>query len=153
MPKGDLEVLPDNLGIIKDSMMVKTSDARNLFHSHFFVFGFANPLLSNNLILSAIIGTVGSIICLIKYSKYSINLTFFTIMNWINIVNPIAWIMGLIWYVPLFLYSYEKVKSKLKIILILPLIIPPFLNASGYLACVISIFIINMYSREGLKKI
>ena len=153
MPKGDLEVLPDNLGIIKDSMMVKTSDARNLFHSHFFVFGFANPLLSNNLILSGIIGTIGSIICLIKYSKYSINLTFFTIMNWINIVNPIAWIMGLIWYVPLFLYSYEKVKSKLKIILILPLIIPPFLNASGYLACVISIFVINMYSREGLKKI
>ena len=153
MPKGDLEVLPDNLGIIKDSMMVKTSDARNLFHSHFFVFGFANPLLSNNLILSSIIGTIGSFICLIKYSKYSINLTFFTIMNWINIVNPISWIMGLIWYVPLFLYSYEKVKSKLKIILILPLIIPPFLNASGYLACVISIFIINMYSREGFKKI
>ena len=151
MPPGDLKVLPDNLGIIKDSMMVKTSDARNLFHSHFFVFGFANPLLSNNLILSGIIGTIGSFICLIKYSKYSINLTFFTIMNWINIVNPISWIMGLIWYVPLFLFSYGKIKPSLKIVLILPLILPPFLNISGYLACLISIFITNFYSRDGLK--
>ena len=151
MPPGDLKVLPDNLGIIKDSMMVKTSDARNLFHSHFFVFGFANPLLSNNLILSGIIGTIGSFICLIKYSKYSINLTFFTIMNWINIVNPISWIMGLIWYVPLFLFSYGKIKPSLKIVLILPLILPPFLNISGYLACLISIFITNLYSRDGLK--
>ena len=151
MPPGDLKVLPDNLGIIKDSMMVKTSDARNLFHSHFFVFGFANPLLSNNFILSGIIGTIGSFICLIKYSKYSINLTFFTIMNWINIVNPISWIMGLIWYVPLFLFSYGKIKPSLKIVLILPLILPPFLNISGYLACLISIFITNLYSRDGLK--
>ena len=151
MPPGDLKSLPDNLGIIKDSMMVKTSDARDLFHSHFFVFGFANPLLSNNLILSGIIGTIGSIFCLIKYSKYSINITFFTIMNWINIVNPISWIMGLIWYVPLFLFSYEKVKPSLKIVLILPLILPPFLNISGYLACLISVFITNLYSRDGLK--
>ena len=85
MPIGELRELPKNLGVIKDSMMVRTSDARNLFHSHFFVFGFANPLLSNNLFLSAIIGTFGALICLFKYSKYSITLCFFTIMNWINI--------------------------------------------------------------------
>ena len=151
MPQGDLKVLPDNLGIIKDSMMVKTADARNLFHSHFFVFGFANPLLSNNLFLSGIIGFIGSFICLIKYSKYSITLCFFTIMNWINIVNPISWIMGLFWYVPLFIFSYDKIKPSLKIVIILPLILPPFLNVSGYLACIISLFIINFFSREALK--
>ena len=76
MPIGDLKELPNNLGIIKDTMMVRTSDARNLFHSHFFVFGFANPLLSNNLILSGIIGSLGSFICLFKYSKYSRTLSF-----------------------------------------------------------------------------
>ena len=134
-------------------MIVRTSDARNLFHSHYFVFGFANPLLSSNLILSGIIGTIGSFICLFKYSKYSIALCFFTIMNWINIVNPISWIMGLFWYVPLFIFSYDKVKSSLKIIIILPLILPPFLNISGYLASIISLFIINLYSREGLNNI
>ena len=151
MPIGDLKELPNNIGIIKDSMMVRTSDARNLFHSHFFVFGFANPLLSNNLILSGIIGTIGSFVCLFKYSKYSVTLCFFTIMNWINIVNPISWIMGLFWYVPLFIFSYDKVKPSLKIIIILPLILPPFLNISGYLAAIISLFIIQFFSREGLK--
>ena len=33
---GQSRMLPNNLGVIKDSMMVRTSDARNLFHSHFF---------------------------------------------------------------------------------------------------------------------
>ena len=152
MPAGDLKELPNNLGVIKDSMMVKTSDARNLFHSHFFVFGFANPLLSSNLFLSGIIGIIGALICLFKYSKYSITLSFLTIMNWINIINPISWIMGLFWYVPLFIYSYEKIKPSLKIILVLPLILPPFLNISGYSAAIISIFISSFFSKKDLKK-
>tara|TARA_Y100001968_G_scaffold314773_1_gene340558 strand:- start:1087 stop:2259 length:1173 start_codon:yes stop_codon:yes gene_type:complete len=151
IPIGELKELPNNVGIIKDSMMVRTSDARNLFHSHFFVFGFANPLLQKNLILSGIIGVFGAFICLFKYSKYSLTLSFFTIMNWINIVNPISWIMGLFWYVPLFIFSYDKVKPNLKIIIILPLILPPFLNISGYLAAIISLFIMKFFSREGLK--
>ncbi|MBO6971661.1 MAG: DUF2029 domain-containing protein [Prochlorococcus marinus CUG1431] len=151
MPLGDLKELPNNLGVIKDSMMVRTSDARNLFHSHFFVFGFANPLLSKNLFLSGIIGTIGALICLFKYSKYSTILCFFTIMNWINIVNPISWIMGLFWYVPLFIFSYDKIKSSLKIIIALPLILPPFLNISGYSAALISLFIMRFFSKESLN--
>jgi len=153
MPSGDLKELPNNLGIIKDSMMVRTSDARNLFHSHFFVFGFANPLLSNNLFLSGTIGTIGALICLFKYTKYSTSLCFFTIMNWINIINPISWIMGLFWYVPLFIFSYEKIKPSLKIIIVLPLILPPFLNISGYLAAIISLFILSFFSKEGLNSL
>ena len=86
-----------------------------------------------------------------KYSKYSLTMTFFTVMNWINIINPISWIMGLIWYVPLFLYSYDKVKDSFKLIIILPLILPPFLNISGYAASIISLFIINLFSNQSLK--
>ena len=153
MPLGDLKELPNNLGIIKDTMMVKTSDARNLFHSHFFVFGFANPLLSSNLFLSAIIGTIGALICLFKYAKYSLTLCFFTIMNWINIINPISWIMGLFWYVPLFIFSYKKIKPSLRIIIALPLILPPFLNISGYLAAIISLFILRFLSKEYLNQL
>ena len=151
IPMGDLKELPSGVGVIKDSMMVRTSDARDLFHSHFFVFGFANPLLSNNLLLSGIIGVFGAFISLIKFSKYSLTITFFTVMNWINIINPISWIMGLIWYVPLFLYSYDKVKESFKFIIILPLILPPFLNISGYAASIISLFIINLFSNQSLK--
>ena len=153
MPLGDLKELPNNIGVIKDSMMVRTSDARNLFHSHFFVFGLANPLLSNNLFLSGIIGIIGALICLFKYTKYSLSLCFFTIMNWINIINPISWIMGLFWYVPLFIFSYEKIKPSLKIIIVLPLILPPFLNISGYLAAIISLFILSFFSKEGLNSL
>ena len=153
IPLGDLKELPNNLGIIKDSMMVRTSDARNLFHSHFFVFGFANPLLSNNLFLSGIIGIIGALICLFKYAKYSTSLCFFTIMNWINIINPISWIMGLFWYVPLFIFSYEKIKPSLKIIITLPLILPPFLNISGYLAAIISLFILSFFTKESLNSL
>ena len=149
IPLGELKELPNNLGIIKDTMTVRTSDARNLFHSHFFVFGFANPLLSKNLILSGTIGIIGALICLFKYKKYPITLCFFTIMNWINIINPISWIMGLFWYVPLFIFSYEKIKPSLKIVITLPLILPPFLNISGYLAAIISLFILIFYSKEG----
>ena len=153
IPLGDLKELPNSLGVIKDTMMVRTADARNLFHSHFFVFGFANPLLSSNLFLSGIIGTIGAFICLFKYSKYSITLCFFTIMNWINIVNPISWIMGLFWYVPLFIFSYRKVNPSSKIIITLPLILPPFLNISGYLAALISLFILRFFSKKGLNSI
>ena len=153
MPLGDLKELPNNLGVIKDSMMVRTSDARNLFHSHFFVFGFANPLLSNNLFLSGLIGIIGAAICLFKYTKYSTSLCFFSIMNWINIINPISWIMGLFWYVPLFIFSYEKIKPSLKIIITLPLILPPFLNISGYLAAIISLFILSFFSKEGMNSL
>ena len=152
-PLGHLKELPNNLGIIKDTMTVRTSDARNLFHSHFFVFGFANPLLSKNLILSGIIGIIGALICLFKYTKYSTTLCFFTIMNWINIINPISWIMGLFWYVPLFIFSYEKIKPSLKIVIALPLILPPFLNISGYLAAIISLFILSFFSKEGLNSL
>jgi hypothetical protein len=153
IPLGELKELPNNLGIIKDTMTVRTSDARNLFHSHFFVFGFANPLLSKNLILSGTIGIIGALICLFKYKKYPITLCFFTIMNWINIINPISWIMGLFWYVPLFIFSYEKIKPSSKIVITLPLILPPFLNISGYLAAIISLFILSFYSKEGLNSL
>ena len=153
IPLGDLKNLPNNLGIIKDTMTVRTADARNLFHSHFFVFGFANPLLSKNLILSGTIGIIGAVICLFKYTKYSTTLCFFTIMNWINIINPIAWIMGLFWYVPLFIFSYDKVKPSLKIFITLPLILPPFLNISGYLAAITSLFILSFFSKDGLNSL
>ena len=153
IPMGDLKELPNGLGVIKDSMMVRTSDARDLFHSHFFVFGFANPLLYNNILISGIIGVFGALITVIKSTKYSLTLTFFSVMNWINIINPISWIMGLIWYIPLFIYSYNKVKKSFKFIIILPLILPPFLNISGYAASIISLFIINFFSNHSLKSI
>jgi len=150
MPRGVVSNLPEGIGLIDGSMMVKTADAKNLFHSHYFVFGFANPLLQKKLILSGLIGLLGSIYCLVKNKSQSFYLKSFALMNWINIINPISWIMGLCWYIPLFLYSYTKVRQKYKYLICLPLILPPFLNLSGYFAALISLFITQLYSREGL---
>ena len=60
---------------------------------------------------------------------------------------------GFFWYVPLFIFSYEKIKPSLKIILVLPLILPPFLNISGYLAAIISIFISSFFTKDSFNKI
>ena len=68
-------------------------------------------------------------------------------------INPIAWIMGLFWYVPLFIFSYDKVKPSLKFLITLPLILPPFLNISGYLAAIISLFILSFFSKDGLNSL
>ena len=150
IPAGSLNSLPENVGIIPDTMIVQTSDAKNLFHSHYFVFGFANPLLQKNITLSALFGFAGSIICLLKYKRNSFYLQCFAVMNWINIINPISWIMGLSWYIPLFLFSYNSIKSKYKFLICLPLILPPFLNVSGYLAALISLIITNLYQTKKL---
>ena len=150
IPAGMLNSLPENVGIIPNTMMVKTSDAKNLFHSHYFVFGFANPLLQKNIILSALFGSLGTIICLLKYRGNSFYLQSFAVMNWINIINPISWIMGLSWYIPLFLFSYNLIKPKYKFLICLPLILPPFLNLSGYLAALISLIMTNLYQTKKL---
>ena len=44
-----------------------------------------------------------------------------------------------------------KIKPSLKIIIALPLILPPFLNISGYLAAIISLLILSFFSKEGLN--
>ena len=47
----------------------------------------------------------------------------------------------------------KKMKPSSKIIITLPLILPPFLNISGYLAAIISLFILSFYSKEGLNSL
>jgi hypothetical protein len=62
-------------------------------------------------------------------------------MPWINILNPIAWIMGLAWYFPYFLDCYRRLSPAGRFFLCLPLILPPMLNASGYLAAIATLLI------------
>ena len=53
----------------------------------------------------------------------------------------------------LFIFSCEKIRPSFKIIMVLPLILPPFLNISGYLASIISLFILNFFFKEELNKL
>jgi len=47
--------------------------------------------------------------------------------------------MGLVWYLPLFFYLYPSVSQLGRWLILLPLFLPPFLNANAALAYVIAV--------------
>lgn len=134
MPPGPLSQLPPGLGIIEGTSTVISSDARPLIVSHAFTNGFANPLLSSNTIGALLIGFSGASLSLYSHRNQGLSRRVFAIMPWLNIINPIAWTMGLCWYFPYFLDRYRQLTSGQRFLLALPLILPPMLNISGYLA-------------------
>lgn len=145
VPGQVLPALPADSGVIEGSTTVRSADARNLIHSHDFVFGFANPLLKRQIALAAVIGIGGVLATLASNRRQPLTQRAMAVMPWINIANPLAWIQGLAWYIPLFLYSYIRVKPSVRFLLCLPLVLPPNLNASGYLAAIISLLISRCY--------
>jgi hypothetical protein len=64
---------------------------------------------------------------------------FFAALNAIHLCNPQTWIMGLVWYIPFFIYLFDRANSLGKFILILPLWMPPFTNSNGMLAYAIAL--------------
>ena len=145
VPGQVLPSLPPDSGVIEGSNTVRTADARNMTHSHDFVFGFTNPLLKRHPLLAGIIGLCGVFAALIANRRQTQFQQALAVMPWINIANPLAWIMGLTWYIPLFLYSYTRVNGVMRFLLCPPLILPPSLNTSGYLAACISLVIARHY--------
>ena len=46
-----------------------------------------------------------------------------------------SWVMAIVWYLPLFLYLFDRVGTKAKALLLLPLFLPPpHINSNGYAA-------------------
>lgn len=148
VPGQVLPALPNDSGIIEGTNMVRSADARNLLHSHEFVFGFGNPLLTKNAPLAALIAAGGIALTLRNNRQHSIFQQSLAVMPWINVANPLAWIMGVAWYIPLFLYSFHRVNPPTRFLLILPLILPPSLNVSAYLAAAISLAIKRFYDQR-----
>jgi hypothetical protein len=113
--------------------VVLAIEGNKLRLSHDFVNGYMNPFLRTPT-LSLSVGLIGLAV-LIYYSRSRpIVQQFFTIVNAIHLINPQTWIMGLVWYIPLFLYSFDRASNLGKIILVLPLFCPPSSNANGMLA-------------------
>jgi len=152
MPQGSFNHLPKDIGIIDGTNVVQTSDSRNLIFTHDFTNGFGNPLLLRYPSACLIVGVTGSILSLRMNRNSSTLNSIFAIMPWINIINPISWIMGLAWYVPYFLNSYRQAGATFRFILCLPLILPPMLNASAYIAASLTlvgcIFIPSLNSKK-----
>jgi hypothetical protein len=125
-------------GIILNKI-VQSVDAIDLLVTHDFVNGFMNPLLSSSTVGSVISGLILSAILLMVTRRCPVGFQFYAFLNVINLFNPVAWIMGLVWYVPLFLYLSPRVTRLGQFLSLLPLFMPPFLNTNAIWAYVLSI--------------
>ncbi len=120
------------------NQVVIALEGKGLRADHDFVNGYMNPFL-RNLTVSTIAGLIA--LCLLLYysRRASIAQQFFSILNTIHLFNPQTWIMGLVWYLPFFIHRFDHANQRGKLLLILPLFLPPSTNANGMLAYAIAL--------------
>lgn len=116
------------------SKLVRAIEGNGLIVSHDFTNGFMNPLLRDSSIGAIVAGLLLTVLLLGAARNPSSELKFYAFLNLLNIFNPVAWIMGLVWYLPLFLYLYPVVSRMGRWLILLPLFLPPFLNVNAALA-------------------
>ena len=119
--------------------LARALDGNGLVLSHDFTNGFMNPLFQNNSAGAIVCGLVLSVVLLLAARGAPSDLRFYAVLNLINLFNPLAWIMGLVWYLPLFFSLYPSVSRLGRWLILLPLFLPPFLNANAALAYVIAV--------------
>ncbi|KAM3115166.1 glycosyltransferase family 87 protein [Phormidesmis sp. 146-33] len=132
--------------------VVKSFDSNGLRATHDFVHGYMNPFLRNNLVGAVIVGAIAFSVLLYYLRHSPVERQFFSVMNSIYLFNPQTWIMGLVWYIPLFVYLFGKVNHLGKFVLVLPLMMPPFTNTNGMLAYAITLAFAIPKSRDRLIK-
>jgi hypothetical protein len=119
--------------------LARSLDGHGLLLSHDFTNGFMNPLFQNSAAGAIVCGLVLSAGLLLAARGAPSDLRFYAVLNLINLFNPLAWIMGLVWYLPLFFHLYPSVSRLGRWLILLPLFLPPFLNANAVLAYVIAV--------------
>ncbi len=119
--------------------LARSLDGHGLLLSHDFTNGFMNPLFQSSSAGAIVCGLVLSVVLLLAARGAPSDLRFYAVLNLINLFNPLAWIMGLVWYLPLFFSLYPSVSRLGRWLILLPLFLPPFLNANAALAYVIAV--------------
>ena len=130
--------------------VVMSVDSNGLRVTHDFVHGFMNPFLRGKPIASLTVGLIAFIILLYYLRREPAEHQFFSIVNCIHLFNPQTWIMGIVWYIPLFVYLFDRANHLGKFILILPLFMPPFTNSNGMLAYAIALLFAVPQTRNRL---
>jgi Glycosyltransferase family 87 len=123
-------------GIVNN--VVIALEGKGLRADHDFVNGYMNPFL-RNLTVSTIAGLIALGLLLYYLRRAPIDQQFFSILNTIHLFNPQTWIMGLVWYLPLFIQRFDQANQRGKFLLILPLFLPPSTNTNGMLAYAIAL--------------
>jgi len=119
--------------------IVKAIDGNYKILSHDFVNGRMNPLFIDHTFLAFFVGIFLLILTLFLTRKKSRILRFFQCLTFLNLLNPRSWVMGLVWYFPLFFYLFDRFEARFKPLLFLPLFLPPFLELNAYCAIVIAL--------------
>jgi len=119
--------------------VVMSVDSNGLRVTHDFVHGFMNPFLRGKPIASLTVGFIAFLILMYYLRHEPAVHQFFSIVNCIHLFNPQTWIMGIVWFIPLFVYLFDKANHLGKFILILPLFMPPFTNSNGMLAYAVTL--------------
>ena len=119
--------------------LARSREGNGLLLSHDFTNGFMNPLFQSSAAGAIVCGLVLSTVLLVAGRGAPSDLQFYAFLNLINLFNPLAWIMGLVWYLPLFFHLYPSVSRLGRWLILLPLFLPPFLNANAALAFVIAL--------------
>lgn len=119
--------------------LARSHEGNGLLLSHDFTNGFMNPLFQNSTGGAFVCGLGLSAVLLLTARGAPSDLRYYAVLNLINLFNPLAWIMGLVWYLPLFFYLYPSVSRLGRWLILMPLFLPPFLNANAVLAYVIAV--------------
>jgi hypothetical protein len=118
--------------------------------THDFVNGYMNPFLRSSPLLSVGIGLVGLGILLHYLKGQPPTHQFFSALSPILIANPQTWIMGLVWFVPLFLYWFDRANWVGRLCLMLPIFMPPFTNSNAMIAYAVTLAFAIPGSRKRL---
>ena len=118
--------------------VVMALEGKGLRADHDFVNGYMNPFL-RNLEVSTIVGLIALGLLLYYLRRAPIDQQFFSVLNTIHLFNPQTWIMGLVWYLPLFIQRFDQANQHGKLLLVLPLFLPPSTNTNGMLAYAIAL--------------
>lgn len=132
------------------NQMVMSVDSNGLLVSHDFVHGFMNPFLRDKPLVSLIVGFIAFLVLMYYLRRESTEYQFFSIVNCIHLFNSRTWIMGIVWFIPLFVYLFGKANHLGKFVLVLPLFMPPFLNTNGMLAYTVALLFAIPQAREKL---
>jgi hypothetical protein len=119
--------------------IVRALQGNGKFFGHDFVNGRMNPLFSSDAVAALIFGTIAVTVVLLASRQLSSQYQFFAVLTTVTLFNAQAWVMGLTWYIPLFVYCYGRTTTLGKFFILLPLFVPPLINTNGYLAYAIAL--------------
>jgi hypothetical protein len=130
--------------------VVRAIEGNKLVSTHDFVHGYMNPFLRDKTGLAFLIG--GLFLALIWHyvRDRSNHEQFVSVINTLHLFNPQAWIMGMVWYFPFVLFQFDRATDLGRLLLVLPLFLPPSTNANMMLSVAITIAFAVPRSRSKL---